>query len=129
MRFLLFFLFYFALLACSGDSSTSTRLEGENLPEDKPIASLPYIEGFPVKFSEVDPINTVFKDHEGDDPAWVELLNTADTVVNLNGLFLTDTPSEPAKWQLGDSPIFPKIVLPYFFLVKICQITKPRMIL
>lgn len=108
MRFLLFFLFYFALLACSGDSSTSTRLEGENLPEDKPIASLPYIEGFPVKFSEVDPINTVFKDHEGDDPAWVELLNTADTVVNLNGLFLTDTPSEPAKWQLGDSPIFPK---------------------
>ena len=69
MRFLLFFLFYFALLACSGDSSTSTRLEGENLPEDKPIASLPYIEGFLVKCSEVDPISTFFKANEGGDPA------------------------------------------------------------
>lgn len=32
---------------------------------------------------------------------WVELYNTGDTAIDLGGMYLTDNPSDPKKWQLS----------------------------
>lgn len=108
------------LLGCSSDESSSISLEEIITPGDDSsseqnsdsvsqgsVADFPYIGAYPVIFSEVDPINISYRDHEGDDPAWVELYNTADTAVNLAGLYLTDKLSKPTKWQLGDVVVAP----------------------
>lgn len=108
MHYFVFFIVFLCFLGCSGDSDTFTYLEGENTEDADSQVSLPYIGNGFVKFAEVDAINTTFDDHDGDDPAWVEFLNITDTIVNLQGLFLTDTPREPAKWQFGFSPISPR---------------------
>ena len=78
-----------------GDSSSS----GTQDPE-KQIATS-------IIFSEVDPVNLVYKDHEGDDAGWVELLNPTDKTINLSGMALTNSPKESAKWIFGKASIKP----------------------
>ncbi len=78
-----------------GDSSSS----GTQDPE-KQIATS-------IIFSEVDPVNLVYKDHEGDDAGWVELLNPTDKTINLSGMALTNSPKESAKWTFGKASIKP----------------------
>jgi hypothetical protein len=49
-------------------------------------------------------------DEFGEFDDWVELYNAGDTAANLNGLYLSDTATEPLKWQLqlaGDSLLAP----------------------
>jgi hypothetical protein len=47
-------------------------------------------------------------------PDWIELYNTADTVVDIRGYFLTDDSDDPFKW------IFPTCLIePYDFLIVI----------
>ena len=60
-----------------------------------------------VVFSEVDPVNLVYKDHEGDDAGWIELLNPTDKVVDLSGMILTDSKSELKKWTFGKVSLNP----------------------
>ena len=40
-----------------------------------------------------------FEDGFGGDPDWIEIRNDADTVVDLNGYYLTDRASDLTKWQ------------------------------
>lgn len=61
-----------------------------------------------IRFNEVDPVNLVYEDHEGDDAGWVELYNSADTAVNLQGLALSDSRGEPRKWEFGDVSVPPQ---------------------
>ncbi|WP_290951573.1 CotH kinase family protein [Fibrobacter sp.] len=68
--------------------------------------------GISVKFTEVDPVNISYKDHEGDDDGWVELANNSADTVDLSGMFLTDSKENPEKWKLGNV-----VVPPYSFLV------------
>jgi hypothetical protein len=67
-----------------------------------------------VIFTEVDPVNIDYKDHEGDDAGWVELFNTSADTVNLSGMYLTDSQDEPFKWKLGDVKIAPNSFLVIF---------------
>lgn len=60
-----------------------------------------------VVFSEVDPVNLVYKDHEGDDAGWIELFNPTDRVVDLSGMVLTDSRDNPKKWTFGNATIPP----------------------
>ena len=69
-------------------------------------ASLPFVGG-PVMFTEVDPVNITYKDHEGDDAGWVELFNTSADTVNLSGIALTDNIADPFKWKFGNAKIPP----------------------
>lgn len=46
-------------------------------------------------------------DGYGDFSDWVELYNTGDTPVNLEGWFLSDDPSEPQKWQFPQLELQP----------------------
>lgn len=50
---------------------------------------------------------SIILDDFGDYEDWVELYNTTDNPINLNGYFLTDDFSEPKKWALPDSTIQP----------------------
>ncbi|MDR1759672.1 MAG: CotH kinase family protein [Fibrobacter sp.] len=91
------------LLAC--DSGSPKRVEVAD-------PGMPYAGNPPVIFTEVDPANGYFDDHDGDDPAWVELFNPADTAVNLAGLSLTNTHSAPRNFVFGNA-----VVPPLGFLV------------
>ncbi len=46
------------------------------------------------------------KDFDGDRPDWIELYNTGDSPISLEGFALTDDPDEPAQWS------FPAISVP-----------------
>lgn len=96
--------------ACDGERII-TRLEEDlesSASGDVSIENnIPYIPGFAVQFSEVDPVNIEFDDHEGDDPPWVEFYNSSEEEMNLSGLYLTNTLSDLTKWQFGNVNILP----------------------
>ena len=108
-------LFFFAVLlaaffsACSDSNTLSTTIEeipqtGLAQENEDPVTS-PV--GGPVVFTEVDPINIVYEDHEGDDAGWVELYNTSADTVDLSGMYLTDSLKEPFKWKFGSVKLEP----------------------
>ena len=92
------------LPACSGDSASE---QSETLLGPSSDA-VEFGWNSPVFFSEVDPVNLVYEDHEGGDAGWVELYNPADTAVNLQGLALSDSLGEPRKWVFGDVSVPPQ---------------------
>lgn len=60
----------------------------------------------PLVISEVMPDNNgLFPDQSGDTPEWVELYNRSDAPVSLNGYFLSDDPSAPARCALPDQTL------------------------
>ena len=65
-------------------------------------------------FTEVDPINLVYEDHEGGDAGWVELFNTSADTVNLSGMYLTDSQADPFKWKIGNVKVAPNSLLLVF---------------
>ena len=105
------------LWACSDTNSRSTSIEeisDNNLvPEDTASRKLPFVGG-PLMFTEVDPVNVVYEDHEGDDDGWVELFNTSADTVDLSGMYLTNSPTEPFKWKFGNVKIAPNAFLLVF---------------
>ncbi|MCQ2060864.1 MAG: CotH kinase family protein [Fibrobacter sp.] len=103
------------LAACSGDNSTTVQTdlpiessESEEGPQSAAASSSSEEDDFtgsPVVFTELDPINTVYDDHEGGDAGWVELYNRSNSVVNISGYGLTDSPSNLKKWVFGNVSI------------------------
>ena len=116
-----FFAVWVALLAlcfaaCSDNDSSSSKDSEQETPADSVIdadAKLPFVGG-PVIFTEVDPINIVYEDHEGGDAGWVELFNTSADTVDLSGMYLTDSKTEPFKWKFGNAKIGPNEFLLVF---------------
>ena len=51
--------------------------------------------------------NSVFPDADGKYYDWIEIYNTGNTTVNLNGYFLSDDTSNIYKWQFPDITIEP----------------------
>ena len=102
--------------ACSDDNPSSLNFDlgsSSSANGNAGSANLPFAGG-PVIFTEVDPVNIDYKDHEGDDAGWVELFNTSADTVNLSGMYLTDSQDEPFKWKLGDVKIAPNSFLVVF---------------
>ena len=99
-----------------GFSSDSQVIIGEDgshegpLPGEDPAmvavdTTVPFVGNFPVIFSEVSPSNTNFKDNDGNDPGWLELYNTSDAPVSLNGVALSNDPKFPRRWVFGNATI------------------------
>ncbi|WP_297946828.1 CotH kinase family protein [uncultured Fibrobacter sp.] len=71
------------------------------------------IPDFPVKenaalvISEVDPINIDYKDHEGGDAGWVEIVNKSSRKIDLSGYSLTDNLKKKHKWDFGKVVLHP----------------------
>ncbi|MEN6425372.1 MAG: lamin tail domain-containing protein [Phycisphaerales bacterium] len=54
-----------------------------------------------VVINEVMASNTAsFADPQGDFDDWIELYNVGDGPVDVGGMYLTDNPEEPTKWQI-----------------------------
>lgn len=68
---------------------------------------------FPLVLNEFMAQNTrtITDPADGDWEDWVEIFNTADTAVALNGMFLTDNLASPQKWQFPDTTIAAKSFL------------------
>jgi hypothetical protein len=92
-------LFCLALLtiSCSPEKKPNPVEDGDSATQ-RPA----YIGNSPVILNEITPVNLHLKDHEGDDPAWVEIYNPADTAFNLAGYILTEDISNPKAWTFGN---------------------------
>lgn len=104
------------LSSCSDDSTTSDFIfqtadspnnSSNSSPSENETRTIPYVGGT-VMFTEVDPANISYKDHEGDDDGWIELFNTSNDTVNLSGKYLTDSLEMPFKWAFGNVKIPPQ---------------------
>lgn len=97
----------------AGISSSSKKSDGSHegpLPGEDPgmvavDTTVPFVGNFPVIFSEVSPSNANFKDNDGNDPGWLELYNTSDAPVSLNGIALSNDPRFPRRWVFGNATI------------------------
>jgi hypothetical protein len=47
------------------------------------------------------------KDEKGNRPGWIEIYNASSSVINLNGWYLTDSPTNLAKWRFPSVGILP----------------------
>ena len=65
------------------------------------VVDFPVDENSVLEFSEVDPLNTDYEDHEDDDAGWVEIFNKSSRSVDLSGFTLTDDLKEKRKWTFG----------------------------
>jgi len=72
-------------------------------------------------FTEVDPVNITYEDHEGDDAGWVELYNNSADTVNLKGMALAKSRDEKNPWTFGNVKIAPKSFLLVFLSGKNLQ--------
>ena len=83
-----------AFQACS-DDPTSPKGE-EEIPTPKEEL---HVSDAPVLLlTEISALNLSWLDHEGDDPAWVEIYNSGDKDVNLKGYSLVESLANPQKW-------------------------------
>ena len=97
----------------AGISSSSKKSDGSHdgpLPGEDPgmvavDTIVPFVGNFPVIFSEVSPSNANFKDNDGNDPGWLELYNTSDAPVSLNGVALSNDARYPRRWVFGNTTI------------------------
>ena len=97
----------------AGISSSSKKSDGSHdgpLPGEDPgmvavDTIVPFVGNFPVIFSEVSPSNANFKDNDGNDPGWLELYNTSDAPVSLNGVALSNDVRYPRRWVFGNATI------------------------
>ncbi|MCF0216397.1 MAG: CotH kinase family protein [Fibrobacteraceae bacterium] len=97
------------LISCTSEDGSGSGSLVEPVVDKVPSA---------VVFTEVDPVNLVYEDHEGGDKGWVELFNTSDTAVNLQGMYLTDSIENPTKWQFGKVVIPPQSFMLVFLSAK-----------
>ena len=51
--------------------------------------------------------NTVIRDPAGDAEDWIEMYNNTSGAVDLSGMYLSDTPSTPAKWPFPAGTTIP----------------------
>lgn len=103
----------FASCSDDGGSHGTPAVDEESSSSANTGATLPFVDGL-LKFTEIDPVNVVYEDHEGDDAGWVELLNTSTDTVNLSGMYLTDSQEDPFKWKFGNVKMEPNSLLLVF---------------
>ncbi len=67
---------------------------------------------FPLAINEILASNRMTNSDEfGEFDDWIEIYNTADTTVSLNGFFLSDNFAQPKKWALPDMDLAAKSFL------------------
>ena len=66
----------------------------------------------PVVINEVSANNTVASNEYGKRNDWIELYNTTDHDIDLEGMFLTDDPANPEKYQITPTLLGTSTVIP-----------------
>ena len=103
----------FLLCACTDYKSELLEPHEPVSVESVAISSSAKAPDFPVNeesvlaFTEVNPINVDYEDHEGGDAGWVEIVNKSSHKVNLSGYSLTDDLKKKRKWVFGKAVLHP----------------------
>ncbi|MBO4430304.1 MAG: CotH kinase family protein [Bacteroidaceae bacterium] len=66
----------------------------------------------PIKVNEVSAGNTVFASETWKRSDWIELYNTTDTDIDVEGLFLSDDVDQPLKFQIQKNSVVCNTVIP-----------------
>ncbi len=82
------------LLACSGSVAVDDTADTQVETGDPPVAPLLVINEF------LASNDTILADSAGEYDDWLELYNAGDTLVNFEGLYLTDDLATPTMWPL-----------------------------
>ena len=90
-------------LAFQGCSDNPSSAKGEDIPVPKEEL---HVSDNPVLFlTEISALNLSWLDHEGDDPAWVEIYNSSNKDINLKGYSLVENLANPQKWVFRNETI------------------------
>ena len=65
-----------------------------------------------VRINEISAANSVYVNEYGKKNDWVELYNTTDRAIDLQGYYLTDNPAKPTKYQISAEGTGCNTVLP-----------------
>lgn len=90
------------LLACSGTGvTTDDTSPAADADTDTDADTDADIEAPPIVINEFLAINdTINSDNAGEFDDWVEIYNTGSTIVQFDGLYLSDDDQNPLKWAL-----------------------------
>ncbi|MCF0243784.1 MAG: CotH kinase family protein, partial [Bacteroidaceae bacterium] len=72
---------------------------------------------FPVRINEVSADNSMYVDDYIKKDDWIELYNTTDKAVDVAGMYLSDNPSKPNKYQIPDDDNLMTVIEPRGHLV------------
>lgn len=75
----------------------------------------------PVKINEVSPANSMYVNEYVKKDDWVELYNTTDTDIDAAGLYLSDNPAKPKKFQITAEDGVNTIIPAHGYLVVWCS--------
>lgn len=89
-----------ALQSCADDAKTMA-------PSGEDTTQVAYVGNSPLRITEVTPVNLSLKDHLGEDPAWVEIQNVADTPVSLQSYSLSDDRKQTERFRFGNTILAP----------------------
>jgi len=79
-----------------------------------------------VRINEVSAANDIYVNEYGKKSDWIELYNTTDTDIDLGGLYLSDQPQNPQKYQIGaDSQAVSTIIPAHGFRIVWCDEQAP----
>lgn len=75
----------------------------------------------PIRINEISSGNDVYINEYGNKADWVELYNTSDHNIDLAGIYLSDNPQKPHKYQIPSSDNINTIIPAYGYKVIWCD--------
>ncbi len=75
------------------------------------------LQGVPVVINELLASNRSLADPQGGFDDWIELYNLGNTPVDVGGMYLTDDPSAPTKWQIPMGRVAQTTIPPHGYLL------------
>jgi hypothetical protein len=67
-----------------------------------------------IQINEIAAIGTILADEDNDTPDWIEIQNSGNQVINLDGYSITDDVSNPKKWKFPNHQLAPNTPLVLF---------------
>ena len=80
----------------------------------------------PVRINEVSADNNIFVNEFFKHNDWVELFNTTDTSIDVNGMYLSDNVEKPKKYQIKKSEGVATIIPAHGYLIIWCDKLEPE---
>ena len=80
------------------------------------------VQGFtPVRINEVSAANDIYVNEYFKRNDWIELYNTTSNDIDVQGMYLSDNPEKPQKFQINKTEGVSTIIPPYGYLIVWCD--------